>query len=275
MTSARSLAEYVELVAREPAVTLGAFGRAARALDAGQGGDIPEDVRRLVAEVALSARAASPILHTPETAWFRDAVAALLGDDRPYTYAWKTAGGEAAVCPFRHDPVVLLPERSRQDILAACTAACAYVPALESRSLCPWCAPRYRQALARAEGVWQRLAEEIVVQALEPAPADAPVADKVRACNRWFGALRLAGVGELLDAVAAVRGSQREPAVTGFVFLECAEEDLRAWEQDAAAAGAMGACVVLRAAAEERAAGSCTREGRDSCRGEGREQQDT
>ena len=235
-----TVAEYVERFLDAPEVALGGLGRVARAFDQGTLGGFPEDFRRLVEEAALSLRPAAPVLASgSDPMCVQAAVEPILagmiegGGTPAYTYSWRNGEEDLFPCPYRHDPLILLPEKSRQEVLdeAMRSGALTYPLALESRSLSPWCSRRYEEALARAGGGWKELTAEIVVHELERVPRDGCPGERLMAANRSGCVFPVEDPADLARIVRVLRGGGPWPPVMGLVFIPVTPDELAAWRE--------------------------------------------
>lgn len=251
-TDVGTVDDYVEHFLDRPDVALGPLVRLAQAFEAGQFSGIPEGFRQAVGEVALSLRPARPIL-----ACAADGEAALeavrplvlfaseSGDSPAYTYSWKTGEDSLFACPYRHDPLLLLPEKSRHEVLAEASRSLeiAYPLALESKSHCPWCRKRYGVALARAGGVWQNLAAELVVHPMpEQLPENVCPAEGLMRANRGGVVFPAAHPGDLAEILRVVTGGGSWPPVTGLVVVPLSYDVVEAWTEDPEIAAVVEEC---------------------------------
>ena len=256
-TDVGTVDDYVEHFLDRPDVALGPLARLAQAFEAGRFSGVPEGFRRAVGEVALSLRPARPILAcAADDEAAREAVKPLVlfvsgsGDSPSYTYSWKTESwktGEDRLfnCPYRHDPLLLLPEKSRHAVLAEASRSLeiAYPLALESKSHCPWCRKRYGVALARAGGVWQDLAAEIVVHPLtEQVPENVCPGERLMGGNRGGVVFPAAYPGDLAEVLRVVTGGGPWPAVTGLVVVPLSYDVVEAWTEDPETAAVVEEC---------------------------------
>jgi uncharacterized protein YbaR (Trm112 family) len=172
------------------------------ALEKGTVDYFPDQFADFINQVALSVKPVSPVLvcgkTEQETSCFIEPVIEFFEEppcERLYTYAWKSpAGGDhgeqerssLVCCPYQHDPVLLIPEKSRQEVLseAARGAGFSYPLALESRMHCPVCLNHYKAALARSGGIWEKLVEEVAICERETASGTAPLEEQILASNR-------------------------------------------------------------------------------------------
>ncbi len=171
----------------------------------------------------------------------------------------KTAGGDATdlsaqseeesiPCPYRHDPVLLLPEKVRQEVLSDAGRHTDYSAALalESKRHCPLCTTHYQRLLGRSEGIWQRFAEQVEICEVPPVPEDAPLEERIAGANRGFLSLSLADPGDLKTIPGIMKGNETNPPVVGLVMAPVLEETLREYEQDKSLAEALASWWILR-----------------------------
>ena len=148
-------------------------------------------------------------------------------------------------CPYRHDPILLIPEKSRQEVLteAMRRGDITYPLASESRAHCPCCQRRYAEALARAGGVWQELASEIaIVEKGARLEGDVCPAARIMAANRGALFLPLEEGVELPQVLRLMRGGDGWPPVVGLVFIPITEAEEQAWRELPEASQAMDEC---------------------------------
>ena len=245
-----TLPEYIEIFLERPEEFLGPFAKIDRAWKQGLIKGFSDSFREYVGEVALSLKPASPIVvcgaSRQEAVSRVESLLTLLtrnnDDSGLFTFAWKAEDG--FLCPYRHDPILLLPEKSRQEVLseAARKVDFSYPLALESTRHCPWCEKRYREALAGAEGVWQTLAEDVTVCSVEDAPEDAWPGERLLAANRGAVVYFPHNGSDVADVVKIVEGGGSWPPVVGFVFIPVAEDELESWNGRPEIAGALKKC---------------------------------
>ncbi len=86
-------------------------------------------------------------------------------DGRLYTYAWKTENGEVA-CPMHEDPLHLLPDWGREDVLASLDTTALGYPIRIDGELCPVCRHMFREGMREVGGDVLKLLDRIVVRRL-------------------------------------------------------------------------------------------------------------
>lgn len=236
-----TLSEYIEGFLDAPGRSAGAFARLAQAFDEGLGQSYGEDFQAFIRHAALSVSPPKPVLVSgptrEEAVEYMKPLEGILSEDPafpPTTYGWRREDdGPARVCPYRHDPIQLLPAKSRQDVLSEGLRKTdtAYPLLLESESLCPWCRTRYREALARAEGIWQRLEREVVLCPPAAPGEDACAGERLAAMNRSFTCHEAAEPEELAALAAGLRGNDQWPPVVGLVWVPVADKTLASWQK--------------------------------------------
>jgi hypothetical protein len=249
-----TVTEHVDRFLEQPEIALGGLARVARAMETGRLPGLAADVRTRITEAALALEpVTAPVLvRSAARESARVAVEPILraarGEEAPawFTYSWKTEDDGRFTCPFRHDPLLLLPEKSRQEVLAEAVRSgeIAYPLAVESRAHCPWCRRRSAEALARAGGVWQEFVSEAVVHEAprESEPGERCPAAEVMAANRGGRFLPLSDGRDLAEIVRIMRGDSSWPPVVGLVFIPVTDEELAAWQEHEGVAEALGEC---------------------------------
>ncbi len=93
-------------------------------------------------------------------------------DGALYTYGWREEGVEGqdvwVDCPMHEDPLHLIPEEFRTDILAELNTEIslgAYPISIEG-DLCPYCRQMFNERMARTDGDWSRVLADIRVRRL-------------------------------------------------------------------------------------------------------------
>jgi serine protein kinase len=89
-------------------------------------------------------------------------------DGALYALGWKTPDDGVQWCPMNEEPLHLIPERFRHDVLEKLNADIApgEYRAKISGELCPYCRYVYSQMLKRADGDWTRVVEDVRVRRL-------------------------------------------------------------------------------------------------------------
>src|SRR6516162_3871139 len=85
-----------------------------------------------------------------------------------FSFAWKGDGGSWQKCPMHEDPLRLVPHELRQGLLARINegrTAQEYHVTIEG-DLCPFCRQMYTERLAKHDGDWHRMLEEVKVYRL-------------------------------------------------------------------------------------------------------------
>jgi len=87
-----------------------------------------------------------------------------------YTFGWKMDDGTITWCPMREEPLHLVPEENRQDVLDFLNEPRSHEehPYLVeiSGDLCPLCRFMFNERLQAADGDWTKVVESIVVKRL-------------------------------------------------------------------------------------------------------------
>jgi len=246
-----TLQQYIESFLEDPSIALGAAARLAAAFEAGAPEGTPAWFIEKVRSVALGPDPfVPPVLVVAPEQETAERYALTLGraitgggaeEKGPLTFSWRE-GEELLPCPYRHDPLLLLPETSREEILSSArqSAGGAYPLVLDSRTHCPWCAQRYGKALARAEGVWEKLAEQVLVHRWEPlGEAGACPGAVIMSANRGSAVARMDDPYLLPLIRRAMEGGEGWPRVVGFVFLPLSARTYDSWLSVPEFAGAL------------------------------------
>lgn len=83
-----------------------------------------------------------------------------------YSYGWKEANGSVTWCPMREEPLHLVPDNDREDVLKFLNAEHG-VEGFNveiSGDLCPLCRFMYNERLKAADGDWTKVTDQIVVK---------------------------------------------------------------------------------------------------------------
>jgi serine protein kinase len=85
-----------------------------------------------------------------------------------FSFYWKMPEGGKQKCPMHEDPLNLMPKELRASVLAKLNADHKPpAPEISIRGdLCPFCRQMYNERLAKADGDWARMLEEVVVYRL-------------------------------------------------------------------------------------------------------------
>src|SRR5260370_22504943 len=90
---------------------------------------------------------------------------ARIGEGMIFSYSWRNENGTWAKCPMHEEPLHLVPLEMRPTLLARLNegrAANDYYVTTQG-DLCPFCRHMYNDLLARHDGDWNRMLEEIKV----------------------------------------------------------------------------------------------------------------
>ncbi len=85
-----------------------------------------------------------------------------------FSYKWKGEGGQWAKCPMHEDPTHLIPLSLRPSVLAALNEGRGQndCQVQIQGDMCPFCRQMYNERLAKVDGDWNRMLEEIRVYRL-------------------------------------------------------------------------------------------------------------
>jgi len=85
-----------------------------------------------------------------------------------FSFSWKGDNGTWQKCPMHEDPLRLVPHELRPTLLARLNEGRKHdeVQVLASGELCPFCRQMYNERLARVDGDWHRMLEDIKVYRL-------------------------------------------------------------------------------------------------------------
>ena len=84
-----------------------------------------------------------------------------------YSYGWKDANGAVTWCPMREDPLHLVPDKDRPEVLKHFekqVIAGEEFPVEITGDLCPLCRFMFNERIREAEGDWTKVTESIVVK---------------------------------------------------------------------------------------------------------------
>jgi serine protein kinase len=90
-----------------------------------------------------------------------------------YTYQWREEGPDGSEiwvdCPMHEEPLRLIPAEHRSEVLAelnASAAADSPYPIVIEGDLCPYCRQMYNERMARYDGDWAKVLEDVRVRRL-------------------------------------------------------------------------------------------------------------
>ncbi len=83
-----------------------------------------------------------------------------------YSFGWKEPDGSITWCPMHEEPLHLVPEADREEVIAYLNEGPGEMPyPLEiTGELCPLCRFMFKQRLEQADGDWTRLVQDVVVR---------------------------------------------------------------------------------------------------------------